>query len=193
MLSLKKVYRDELLQLALILSLLKLNPDCYLENELFNNDGLELELYNGTSWRYISSNLLRTNVIHRKNLDSVLLNYERELIADLNSLGRYNHVGNIQQNITAYLLNVDRTANGNAPSNQENSVEIPNVQNQQENSEILNDSNNNIEHVALPNFDIELTQEVCFIRVVSIWIYFVYFLLPSSGVLLLNLNCLMRH
>jgi hypothetical protein len=89
MLSLKKVYRDELLQLALILSLLRGNSGPYLENDLFNNTP-NYDFDNGTSWRSLTPTVLRSHFVHPKSLDSVLLNYERELFADLNLLGRYN-------------------------------------------------------------------------------------------------------
>lgn len=109
MLSLKKVYRDELLQLALILSLLRSHPDTSFESDLFNSIG-NYDMDNGTSWRTITPNVLRSHYLHPKSLDSVLLNYEREVFADLNSLGRYNRAEVFHRpNITAYLLNVDRT------------------------------------------------------------------------------------
>lgn len=166
MISLKKVYRDELLQLALILSLLRVNPDSYFENELYNSvDNLELELDNGTSWRSYGSNLLRRHFIHPKSLDSVLLNYERELFADLNSLGRYNRINPVhQQNITAYLLNVDRTTNNNVPNAQEPPAEPSGqpVQPPQENNDIFVEEN--AVNPPTPNdVGIELTQEVCLI------------------------------
>jgi hypothetical protein len=45
--------------------------------------------------------------IHPKNLDSVLLNYEREVFEDLNALGRYNRIHTHNSDVTAYLLNID--------------------------------------------------------------------------------------
>lgn len=109
MLSLKKVYRDELLQLALILSLLRGNSGPYFENDLFNNAS-NYDFDNGTSWRSLSPTVLRSHFVHPKNLDSVLLNYERELFADLNLLGRYNRDNYRHSDVTAYLLNIDRTS-----------------------------------------------------------------------------------
>lgn len=113
MLSLKKVYRDELLQLALILSLLRVNPESYLETDLYRGVN-NLDLDNGTSWRSYSQNILRSHFIHPKNLDSVLLNYEREVFEDLNSLGRYNRQNLLNRDVTAYLLNIERTSGGSA-------------------------------------------------------------------------------
>lgn len=111
MIALKKVYRDELLQFALLLSLLRINPESYLETDLYNNIS-DLDFENGTSWRSFATGPFRTPYIHPKNFDSVLLNYERELFEDLNSLGRYssNHASYRNQNITAYLLSVDRSS-----------------------------------------------------------------------------------
>lgn len=114
MLCLKKVYSDELLQLALFLSLLRVYPESYFEIDPYINvNGLDIG--NGTSWRSHSTNALRSHYVHPKSLDSILLNYEREVFADLNSLGRYNRINTIHNlNITAYLLNVDR---GNTNTN----------------------------------------------------------------------------
>lgn len=108
MLSLKKVYRDELLQLALILSLLRVHPESYLENDIYSSLNV-LDLDNGTSWRSLSRNSLRSYFMHPKSLDSVLLNYEREVFADLNALGRYNRQ-NINQTVTTYLLDIERAS-----------------------------------------------------------------------------------
>lgn len=156
MLSLKKVYRDELLQLALILSLLRVHPDSYIENDLYNTvNNLDLELSNGTSWRSFGTSVLRSSYVHPKNLDSVLLNYEREVFADLNSLGRYNRV-TPENNITAYLLNVERAAgniahgNSEAPQNITAPTQPPETES----------NNDNSESPALPDVGIELTQEV---------------------------------
>lgn len=102
MLSLKKFYRDELLQLALIISLLRVRHHSPFESELYSAD-----LDNGTTWRSISPNVLQSHYVHPKSLDSILLDYERDVFADLNSLGRYNRINN---NVTAYLLNIERTA-----------------------------------------------------------------------------------
>lgn len=107
MLCLKKVYNDELLQLTLILSLLRVYSNSYFELDPFiisNN----YDFSNGTSWLYQPS-VTRSSYVHHKSLDVLLLNYERQLFADLNSLGRYNRITPSNNlNITAYLLNIDR-------------------------------------------------------------------------------------
>lgn len=150
MLSLKKVYGDELLQLALFLSLLRVNPDNYLEGSLYGSAN-DLDFDNGTSWRSYSPNILRSNYIHPKSLNSVLLNYEREVFEDLNALGRYNRESLLGQNVTAYLLNIEGP--GGAPA-QEPLPEAPAAQNHQDN---LNDGEGHSEN---PEAGLELTQEV---------------------------------
>jgi hypothetical protein len=45
--------------------------------------------------------------VHHKNLDTILLNYEREVFEDLNALGRYNRIHAHNYDVTAYLLNID--------------------------------------------------------------------------------------
>lgn len=158
MLSLKKVYRDELLQLALILSLLRVHPDSYLESDLYNVTDFDLD--NGTSWRSFGSSILRPHFVHPKSFDSVLLNHEREVFAELNSLGRYNRVNSIHHSdITAYLLNVNRTTGPNII--EEPLPEITPPQSSPHNEE--NDLNfvNNEESPEQLDLGLELTQEVC--------------------------------
>ncbi|CAH1256146.1 unnamed protein product [Diabrotica balteata] len=107
MLCLKKMYRDELLQLALLLSILRVNHDSIYDN-IYDN----LDFDNGTSWRSINPAVLRSHYVNPKSLDSVLLNYQRDLFADLNSLGRFNSGGFRHPDVTTYLLNIERTASG---------------------------------------------------------------------------------
>ncbi|KYB29597.1 Segmentation protein cap'n'collar-like Protein [Tribolium castaneum] len=154
MLSLKKVYRDELLQIALILSLLRGNSGPYLENDLFNNTP-NYDFDNGTSWRSLTPAVLRSHFVHPKSLDSVLLNYERELFADLNLLGRYNRDSYRHPDVTAYLLNIERAtaplATQDAPSDLINSAQSQNEE-----------SASPAEAATAPiDVGLELTQEVC--------------------------------
>lgn len=151
MLSLKKVYGDELLQLALFLSLLRVHPDNYLEGSLYGSVN-DFDLDNGTSWRSYSPHILRSNYIHPKSLNSVLLNYEREVFADLNALGRYNRE-NLNQNVTAYLLNVEATT----PSAVQETAPPQENTNNEENVQAHNEN---------PEVGLELTQEVSNIFVV---------------------------
>lgn len=90
MIALKKFYGDELLRLALVLSLLKLDPNEYLEietHELISG----LPISNGSNWsqEQEARTLIRPRFIHPKSLDNILINYERRLFEELNSLGRY--------------------------------------------------------------------------------------------------------
>lgn len=116
MLMIKKIYTDELLQLALLLSLLRVDPDSTLGLDIQTIGVGSLDLHNGSGWHTDSRTIIhRPAFIHPKNLDSVLLNYERDLIEDLNSLGRYNRINNYAPNdIHAYLLNIDDRAGPSA-------------------------------------------------------------------------------
>jgi len=107
MLCLKKIYGDELLQLAILLSLLHVDPDSY-----FGYDtpavGVGIhDLTSGTSWAHARAIIPRRVFVHPKNLDSILLHYEREVFEDLNALGRYNRIHSHNSDVTAYLLNID--------------------------------------------------------------------------------------
>jgi len=109
MVYLKKVYRDELLQLAIILSLLGADRDPYrrgfdLHSSAGSNDfggGLSLE----NAPRHSINN--RNIRAHPKSMDSILLSYERDVLEDLNALGRYNRIEPPFQDVTAYVLNVN--------------------------------------------------------------------------------------
>lgn len=149
------MYSDELLQLALILSLLKVYPDTYFElDNYINVNGLEIG--NGTSWRSYSPNVLRPRFVHPKNLDSILLNYEREVFEDLNALGRYNRINaNHNRNITAYLLNVDR-GNSNSTEQQTHPEIANNVQRNEGEASALDDTLTETPDTPI----MELTQEV---------------------------------
>ncbi|XP_049884051.1 endoplasmic reticulum membrane sensor NFE2L1-like isoform X1 [Pectinophora gossypiella] len=90
MIALKKLYGDELLRLALVLSLLKVDPNDYLEQETQQLlSGLHIS--NGSDWsaEQEARTLIRPRFVHPKSLDNILINYEREIFEELNSLGRY--------------------------------------------------------------------------------------------------------
>lgn len=90
MIALKKFYGDELLRLALVLSLLKADPNDYLERET-QQMITGLHISNGSDWsaEHEARTLVRPRYVHPKSLDNILINYERELFEELNSLGRY--------------------------------------------------------------------------------------------------------
>lgn len=116
MLGLKKLYREELLQLALLLSLLRVDPESYLGIDIQRIGVGSLYLNNGSGWHTDSHTIAvhRPLYIHPKNPDSMLLNYERDLFEELNSLGRYNRMNSRQNNIHAYLLNIEDSGRDSA-------------------------------------------------------------------------------
>ncbi|XP_045783455.1 segmentation protein cap'n'collar-like isoform X3 [Maniola jurtina] len=111
MIALKKLYGDELLRLALVLSLLRASPEEYLELETQQLAGLHIS--NGSDWslEHEARTLIRPRFVHPKSLDHILVNYERQLFEELNSLGRYNHLANNdriwynQGSVHTYLVN----------------------------------------------------------------------------------------
>lgn len=108
MMILKKIFRDELLQIAIILSLLRVDPSIHLGN-LAQTIGIGIgDLHDDSSWSNLNPFISRRLYIHPKCVNSNLLEYERDLFEDLNALGRYNRI-NARNNITAYLLNVNGT------------------------------------------------------------------------------------
>ncbi|KOX80948.1 hypothetical protein WN51_00866 [Melipona quadrifasciata] len=110
MLCIKKLYHEELFQLALLLSLLRLDPESYLGLDIQTIGVGSLDLNNGSRWHTdVHTIIHRPMFVHPKNLDSMLLNYERDLFEDLNSLGRYNRINSGLNDIHAYLLNVEES------------------------------------------------------------------------------------
>jgi nuclear factor erythroid 2 len=107
MLCIKKLYREELLQLALLLSLLRVDPETYLGLDIQTIGVGSLDLNNGSGWHTDHTIIHRPMFVHPKNPDSMLLNYQRDLFAELNSLGRYNRMNSGLNAIHAYLLNVE--------------------------------------------------------------------------------------
>jgi len=107
MLCIKKLYREELLQLALLLSLLRVDPETYLGLDIQTIGVGSLDLNNGSGWHTDHTIIHRPIFVHPKNPDSMLLNYQRDLFAEFNSLGRYNRMNSGLNAIHAYLLNVE--------------------------------------------------------------------------------------
>lgn len=119
MLCLKKVYTDELLQIAILLSLLRVDRNSNLGYD-YDVPAIGVGIDDIHGWDQSHSLIRREIQVHPKNLDSILLNYEQQLFDDLNSLGRYNRINSLQD-VTAYLLNIDGSAvdetNNNATMN----------------------------------------------------------------------------
>ncbi|KAJ1521211.1 hypothetical protein ONE63_002899 [Megalurothrips usitatus] len=105
----KKVCREELLQLVLILGLLGVDRELYRRTNDFHPVGVGID---GGGVRFENAHFNnpfnnRIGRVHPKSLDSVLLSYERDILEDLNALGRYNRIEPLNHNVTAYVLNVD--------------------------------------------------------------------------------------
>lgn len=112
MIALKKLYGEELLRLALMLSLLRAGPDQYLRDEARILAG---GLVNGTDWApEMASIHTRTRFLHPKSLDSILLDYERDVFEELHTLGRWGNAGATREAVQAYLLNGVENNNGQA-------------------------------------------------------------------------------
>lgn len=106
MFNLKKYFSDELLQVALILSLLRIDR----RSLEYNVPAIGIGTNNLTStWDQSSILVHRERSIHPKSIDSLLLDYEQEVFHELNSLGRYGSIFN-SRNLTAYLLSVEEPA-----------------------------------------------------------------------------------
>lgn len=157
MLGLKKLYREELLQLALILSLLRVDPESYLGLDMQSIGVGSLDLHNGSGWHTDTRTIVhRPYFVHPKNLDSVLLNHERDLFEDLNSLGRYNRMNARNNDIHAYLLNVEESTRD--PVVVTPGPSIPNASSDSARYNLDNGTNSNEETPATA--PAELTQEV---------------------------------
>lgn len=96
----KKIYRhsDELLHLALILSLIRVDPESYLGLGFGNSNSIRDSFRNitmGDTWAHIPSSDFRGRLaidvpyLHPKSMEASLAQYQEELIEDLNDLGRY--------------------------------------------------------------------------------------------------------
>ncbi|OAD57972.1 hypothetical protein WN48_00938 [Eufriesea mexicana] len=87
------------------------DPEYYLGLDIQTIGVGSLDLNNGSRWHTdVHTIVHRPIFVHPKNLDSMLLNYERDLFEDLNSLGRYNRINSGLNDIHAYLLNIEESA-----------------------------------------------------------------------------------
>lgn len=125
----KKIHRhsDELLHLALILSLIRVDPESYLGLGFGRSNLIGGNFHNitmGDSWAHAPSdfhhgylsNLPDIPYLHPKSMEASLAQYQEELIEDLNDLGRYTSALTLRgpRTITAYLLN--DSSHGHDPS-----------------------------------------------------------------------------
>merc|ERR550517_2405630 len=113
--SFKKLLGGDLLQLALLLSLLKVDPDNYLGYSPHSPLDPGGDITSGpamlqNSWRHHQDGAPR---IHPKCMDTLLELHQAEILEDLNSLGRYSrfsHYAGVPVHISAYILDTDHAS-----------------------------------------------------------------------------------
>ncbi|XP_011143717.1 segmentation protein cap'n'collar isoform X2 [Harpegnathos saltator] len=154
MLCIKKLYREELLQLALLLSLLRVDPEHYLGLDIQTIGVRSLDLNNGSGWHTDTTIIHRPMYVHPKNPDSMLLNYQRDLFEELNSLGRYNRMNSGFNAIHAYLLNIEESNRDAAVAGPSESISTSPTRNV-----TSPDQPNSTQSPAEPVSTAELTQE----------------------------------
>jgi len=118
--SMKKLFGDDLLQLALLLSLMKVDPENYLgySPHLPLDPGGDITA--GQTWAQTQAMFhdtwthdVRSPRIHPKSMDSLLERHQAEILEDLNSLGRYSRLsqyGGIPVHISAYIVDTEHGA-----------------------------------------------------------------------------------
>uniref|UniRef100_A0A8D8LVM7 Segmentation protein cap'n'collar n=1 Tax=Cacopsylla melanoneura TaxID=428564 RepID=A0A8D8LVM7_9HEMI len=107
MIGLKKFVSNELLQIALLLSLLRARNDSFIAPN-FECESPTVAGVGGREWNHTSERTFVHNpvaAIHPKSI----VNYQEDLIAELNALGRYNRIDFASPDVTAYLLNVNES------------------------------------------------------------------------------------
>jgi len=112
--SFKKLYGGELLQLALLLSLMKVDPENYLGYSPHSplEPGGDVSL--GHSWAQTQAMFHDMGIgdgmsprIHPKSMDTLLEQHQAEILEDLNSLGRYSRLSQyagVPVHISAYIV-----------------------------------------------------------------------------------------
>lgn len=127
----KKIHRhsDDLLHLALILSLIRVDPESYLGLGLARSSQPWRNFHNvsmGDVWAHSPSDLHSTMIpnipdvpyLHPKSMEASLALYQEELIEELNDLGRYTRIlpPSGPRTIEAYLLNETSSLNHEIPT-----------------------------------------------------------------------------
>jgi len=120
--NLKKLFGDDLFKLALLLSLLQVDPSSYLGQyggqgyQPLGDQGGDLV---GQTWAQTQSMLpdpWMSDIggfsprLHPKSLDSLLESHQQEILEDLNSLGRYNRLtaySGVPVHISAYIVDTE--------------------------------------------------------------------------------------
>lgn len=115
--SMKKLFGDDLLQLALLLSLMKVDPENYLGFSPHSPLDPGGDMTAGQTWAQTQAMFhdswmhdTRSPRIHPKSMDSLLERHQAEILEDLNSLGRYSRLsqyGGIPVHISAYIVDTD--------------------------------------------------------------------------------------
>jgi len=118
--NMKKMVGDDLLKLALMLSLLKVDPQAYLgwsSPQSSGDPGGSSD--SGETWTqtmlhnpWIQDNgITSAPSIHPKSLDSILERHQQEILEDLNSLGRYSRLSayaGVPVHISAFIVDTDQ-------------------------------------------------------------------------------------
>jgi len=113
----KKLFGDDLLQLALLLSLMKVDPENYLGFSPHSPLDPGGDMTAGQSWAQTQSRFHDSWMhdtlsprIHPKSMDTLLERHQAEILEDLNSLGRYSRLsqyGGIPVHISAYIVDTE--------------------------------------------------------------------------------------
>jgi len=120
--SFKKLYGGDLLQLALLLSLLKVDPENYLGYSPHWQSDLASDVGAGPTWAQTQSMFHdiwgdgMSPRIHPKSMDTLLEQHQAEILEDLNSLGRYSRLSQyagVPVHISAYIVD---TNSGDSPA-----------------------------------------------------------------------------
>lgn len=115
--SMKKMVGDDLLKLALMLSLLKVDPQSYLGWSSYNLSGdpggsVELGMTQAMphdSWLH-DGGTDSSPRLHPKSMDSLLERHQQDILEDLNSLGRYSRISayaGVPVHISAYIVDTE--------------------------------------------------------------------------------------
>lgn len=183
MMHIKKFHGDALLQLALLLSLLRIDYDSYLEiNQFRGSEFQEIMLGSSSAYAPINHNLGYRigGYAHPKSVESMIIN-QQSIFYELNLLGRYNHY-EVSREVTTYLLNEQQqgttvssegTSTSTSPSQSETSAQETNAnQVLSTNSEVESvvneeESPTSVEEVECPSS--VLTKEVFKCGIITVW------------------------
>ncbi|XP_067136416.1 endoplasmic reticulum membrane sensor NFE2L1 isoform X1 [Centruroides vittatus] len=132
----KKIINSDLLQLALLVSLLRLDLDMYLDGRLENRFETH-DIFLGTNLAYSPTQYHHLHhsygdYVHSKSID---LMYDRfSIFAELNSLGRYDRFPSWSNDIFAYLVDQEQVHNSqqSIPNGSNDPPESANIHNEEQ-------------------------------------------------------------